>query len=191
MKGLISALPILFFATSAGCSAFDVAPRPRYPVQRSFNAPVEKVWEAAIRVLGDTPLASVDSASGIVITDWLHGVSDTMYSRNLLGREKLQIRYKFVVRVEKLAGGARVRVQNSEYTARTEYVHAGYPAGGFGLRTGHHGAAFYGGGTSFKYDRFEPTPTSTLKEKAFLDRIEAVLRSLYGGGIRVPPRGRA
>jgi hypothetical protein len=142
----------------------------------------DRVWSAALEVLRGTPLTSVDKASGTIITDWQRGLSDHRYFGTPdRPRKWLDIRFKATVSVRPSARGTWVVVDLFEETdyPRTVHYRAGWGAPRF--------PAFprgFGGEPSpfldadrfesFEVDDWVPTPSSTLKEKALLDRIESL-----------------
>jgi hypothetical protein len=127
------------------------------------------------------PLASVDRASGVLISDKVEGFSDHRY----WGTEghpvrMLPVRFKYVVRVRATTGGARVGVELYEETNYPKEVrfttsahrpfhpfdsHRAFPSSAFDVER-HHWTV---------RDRWVPTPSSTAREKALLDRIEGIL----------------
>ncbi len=182
MKNALAPFLAAALAAASGCSSIAIAPLPAHPTFRTFNAPCEKAFKAALAAVDGLSLASVDSASGIIITDWMSGKSDSRFVRGLGGQEPLAIRFKFVIRVERVQGGAsRVRILNSEYTAKTEYVYTGSAYTGAGRLRSMSGPSFSHGGTYVRVEKFVKTPSSTAKEKALLDSIERILRSYYAG----------
>jgi hypothetical protein len=125
----------------------------------------------------------VDRASGYVITDRMPGRSDHRYYGWPGDPQRmLETRTKLVVRVSPEAGGARVAVDAYEETNYPESAaHApgpgfGFPRRSFGPRWEVRDDASWHGPRLVRVDRWIPTASSTLREKALLDRIEALLR---------------
>jgi hypothetical protein len=182
-------MKLLYVATLAfllplwgGCTSYLVAPRPVHRTHRTFRAPYRDVFKASLQSLGDVSLASVDSQSGVIITDWMKGNSDVRYVRKG-GRAPRPLRtmYKIIVRVEETGAGVRVRVKPTEYTVYPEVTYTRWPAAPHLRMTRgfppHHIPDW--GGHYEKRDRYVVTPSSTAKEKIILDRIESLLRSYY------------
>ena len=165
----------------AGCNTLVVAPHDTYPTHRTFKADHARVWQAALSAMERLPLTSVDRQSGVIITDWMKGTSDHRFVRRFSGMEPLKIRFKLLVRVESAAKGVRVRVVNTEYTAYQDYQYTGWSSPrSVGHFPGHPSPYRYvSRGHYVRRDNYVRTPSSTAKEKALLDRIEATLRSYY------------
>jgi len=167
--------------TCTGCTTLVKATLPYSPAKRTFGAPRDPVWKACLEALEDAPLASVDSHAGIIITDWTQERSDQRFLRRLGRLEALKIRRKFIVRVQATPRGTRVMVQNVEYTAYPDYRYTGtsHSRAYFPKRPFPRPPARY---TSHyqPYDRYELTPSSTAREKVYLDRVERLLRARFG-----------
>ncbi|MHC5037658.1 MAG: hypothetical protein ACYTHM_10115 [Planctomycetota bacterium] len=177
--------PILFaILLFPGCAQYLVRPHTTYPTARVFTQAHARVWGATLEALHGVPLATLDRESGIIISDWVRGTSDIRYY-GLPDRpyRMLQIRYKMTVRLKGVEGGTLVSVDLYEETNTPRTVSISSPSTRpFLFRDPTHRCGWHPSLEDWEtvqrvdVDDWNPTPSSTWKEKALLDRIGGFLR---------------
>lgn len=172
-----------------GCGRYLMVQLPVHPTQRTWAADFDAVWDATLQVLGAFPLASVDRSSGYVITDRVPGRSENRYF-GTPGKpyRMLETRYKMAVRVRPAPGGTEVAVSLHEETnyPRTVALGASSPRSSFAFdpierRFRHRIGIEREVADLVEVDDWVPTPSTTLKERELLDRIEGVLGARRAG----------
>ena len=145
--GLLAGL-ILQGCTGAG--TMIRIPFIKYPVERTYKANFDRTWKAALEATKDYELTIADPKTGYLISDWIKGLSDTYRYRDQNGEQK-PCRCEFSIHglVEEAADG-KTRVHIPFYE-RTLIVHPD---------TG---------------PVWKKTESSTLREKAILDKIGELL----------------
>lgn len=180
---LLPALLLLFAAT--GCSRYMIRPVPTYPTARVYDAGFEDVWKAGLESLRGIPLASIDHASGYIVTDWVKGYSDTRYVGTPERVDRwLEVNTKMTVSVAAVKGGTLVRVDVYEETnypehvrVRSDFDHPEWPLRR-SLRRHHPSRLDMDRIDTVALDRWIPTRSSTHREKALLDHIAQILHGV-------------
>jgi hypothetical protein len=118
-------------------------------VSRSFS----DVWDGAITVLAEKKYALSLSKrdAGLIVTDWISGKSDRLYSGYGDTRIPYPVRFKLTIKLNLIRGGVRVVIRNDE-----QYLSDAISAG-----TDFDGSLY----------RWIPTPSSGTKEEALLSAL--------------------
>lgn len=99
----------------AGCATVTV-PKVRvlegeqHDTSRTYRANFDQTWEAAIDVMQRYPITTIEKVSGLLITDWVEGTSDTYYAEITGQKQMLQDRTRFNIKVSAVSEGSRVTV---------------------------------------------------------------------------------
>jgi hypothetical protein len=77
-------------------------PSPGFQPKKIYEAPYEKVWDTAIRVLESNRITttSLDKANGRIVTDYVQGEAQTMGPAGMLGA--ITTRYKYELTLEQM-----------------------------------------------------------------------------------------
>ncbi len=127
----------------------------QYSTKRTYPDGFNATWDAALAALGELPVVTVKKEAGYILTDWIMGKSDRLYSG--YGRTKIpyKIRYKFAVRIVPNKKGTLVSITNREQYY-TDAISSGSELSG----------SLY---------HWADTESSTVKEYGLLNGIEAIL----------------
>jgi hypothetical protein len=111
----------IFSLLLAGCAskAFrepEVTGDTESSVARNFQRSYTDVWNAAISALGERKYAIAVSKrdGGLIVTDWVSGKSDRLYSGYGDTRIPYTIRFKMTLKLTPTRDGIRVAVRNEE-----------------------------------------------------------------------------
>ncbi len=136
----------------------------RQAVEKIFRGSYSDVWQATKEVLDEQkyPLATSQKESGVIITDWILGKSDRLYSGYGEARIPYNIRYKLSFRFKPSRKGVEVQIDNEE-----QYMSDAITAG-----------------TEFSGSLYQwiPTESSTQKEARLLGNIQNRLAQIQGQG---------
>jgi hypothetical protein len=128
-------------------------------VTRTFHRSYSDVWEAMVSALGTKKYAvSVSKRDGgLLVTDWISGKSDRLFSGYGDTRVPYTIRFKMTIRLTPTRGGVRVTAKNEE-----QYISDAISAG-----------------TDFSGSLYQwiSTPSSGLKETALMATVTDHLAS--------------
>jgi hypothetical protein len=131
----------------------------RRPTERLYEANVQRTWAAVQKIFGRFSIAESRAESGslkaYLVTDWITGKSDVLYSGYDRNRIPYSIRYKLYVYLQGSGGKTKVVIKNVEQY-RDDVVTAGVDFDG-SIMT------------------WVRTESSTLKEAQLLDEIQKVL----------------
>jgi len=133
------------------------------PTQRVVGASFDRTWAATQRIFTKFPIlkkaAEQVSSRAYIVTDWIPGKSDILYSGYDVNRIPYQIRYKLYVYVIGTSGGrgTQVRIENVE-EYREDAITAGVDIQG----------------SLMSWIR---TDSSTQKEARLLDEIEKLVKN--------------
>ena len=115
-----SALVSLLFWTGCASKAFrepEVSDEHTdKQIARSFSRNFSDVWDAGVATLGEKKYAiSVSKRdAGLMVTDWISGKSDRLFSGYGDTRIPYAIRFKLTVKLTLTRGGVRVAIKNEE-----------------------------------------------------------------------------
>ncbi len=152
----------LVFGLLTGCASKNfkepgIASVSEEPTRSVFRGSYADVWSAATAALEKVsyPLATSQQESGLMLTDWIIGKSDRLYSGYGETRIPYRIRFKFSLRFQPSRDGVSVSITNEE-----EYLSDSVTAG-----------------TDFTGSLYQwiATKSSTLKESALLKEIQVQL----------------
>jgi len=125
-----------------------------------FRGSYADVWTASVTVLDGHryPLATAQKESGVIITDWVMGKSDRLFSGYGDTRIPYNIRFRLTMRFKPSRDGVKIAVTNEE-----EYLSDSITAG-----------------SDFSGSLYQwiPTESSTAKEGVLLQEVEAELVKL-------------
>jgi hypothetical protein len=131
----------------------------RRPTERAFDADIRRTWAAVEKVFARFSVAESRAESGsakaYLVTDWITGKSDVLYSGFDRSRVPYTIRYKLYVYVQGSRGRTKITIKNVEQY-RDDVITAGVDFDG----------------SIMTWIR---TESSTLKEATLLDEIQRVL----------------
>ncbi len=134
-------------------------PSEHEPTRRALPGSYSAVWDATLATLRNRkyPIATSQRDGGVIITDWIMGKSDRLYSGYGETRIPYNIRFKFTIRLHPSKAGVDVNIVNEE-----QYYSDAVTAG-----------------SDFSGSLYQwiPTQTSTAKEAAFLDEVSEILRA--------------
>jgi len=129
------------------------------PTDRVYESDLPRAWAAVQRVLGKFPVSEARSetngAKAYLVTDWIQGKSDVLYSGFDRNRIPYTIRYKMYVYLQGGRGRTKVVIKSIEQY-KDDAVTAGVDMSG----------------SLYSWIR---TESSTLKESQLLDDIQKVL----------------
>jgi hypothetical protein len=166
--------PVAIFAGflfAAGCASKDfrepgVLSTASESTRRSYSGSYGDVWRATLNALTSKKyaLASSQREGGVIVTDWILGKSDRLYSGYGDNRIPYSIRFKFSIKLQPSRSGVNVSVKNEE-----QYMADAVTAG-----------------TDFSGSLYQwiPTDSSTVKEATFLEEIGTQLASLKNAGAK-------
>ncbi len=86
----------------------------RHRTSMSYNANFAQTWNAVMKTVSKYPVISSSKESGLIVTDWIKGKSDYLYSGFDENRIPYTIRYKFMIKIRPDGKGAKVMVKNKE-----------------------------------------------------------------------------
>jgi len=131
----------------------------RRPTDRVYESDMPRTWAAVQRVLGKFPIQEARSeasgAKSYLVTDWIPGKSDVLYSGFDRNRVPYSIRYKMYVYLQSARGRTKVTIKSVEQY-KDDAVTAGVDMNG----------------SLYSWIR---TESSTLKEAQLLDDIQKIL----------------
>ncbi|MDP2315365.1 MAG: hypothetical protein Q8P41_20880 [Pseudomonadota bacterium] len=85
------------------------------PVEATFEANQNAVWEATLQVFSDLyPLDVIDKERGFISTEWVVGASDYIFNVYSGTRIPEKVRFRMTIDVGDKSGRALVRVRNHE-----------------------------------------------------------------------------
>ncbi|MFH1018080.1 MAG: hypothetical protein V1798_07855 [Pseudomonadota bacterium] len=152
----------------AGCASKEFNEPGRLPsadrsTRKTYSGSFADVWRASLGALAAKryAVASSQRESGLVLTDWVLGKSDRLYSGYGETRIPYNIRFKMTLKLQPTKSGVHVRVGSEE-----QYLSDAVTAG----------ADFSG-----SLYQWITTESSTSKEAALLDEIEAQLVAIRSG----------
>jgi uncharacterized lipoprotein len=122
-------------------------------VARSFPRNFSDVWDAVIAALGEKKYAiSVSKRdAGVVVTDWVSGKSDRLFSGYGDTRIPYTVRFKMALKMTPSRGGVRIIIRNDE-----QYMSDAISSG-----SDFNGSLY----------QWMNTPSSGIKENALLDSV--------------------
>lgn len=144
---------VLAALVAPGCTQVGMVRLPfiKYPIERVYRADFDKTWKAAVAAMKEYDLVVQDPGSGLLISDWIRGNSDTYRYHEKDGADKpCRCEFSIHANVEEVEKDAKTKVHVDIYE-KTLIV---YPETG---------------------PVWKMTATSTLKEKAILDKIDEIL----------------
>jgi hypothetical protein len=156
----LSLLLILLSIFLVACYSKDfeepgIADTDSHDISRTFRVSYNEAWNAAMEILKEYPVVSAKKDTGWIMTDWMSGKSDRLYSGYGESRIPYTIRYKFSIRLKPHKRGTEVSVFNKEqyYTDAVT------------------------GGLSFEGSLYKwiDTESSTQKEDSFLNKMQESL----------------
>ena len=127
----------------------------RFSTERFYAAGYNVVWNAANQVLKDVPILLAKKESGMIMTDWILGKSDRLFSGYDDARIPSKIRYKMTITIRPQEAGAVVKIENKEQF--------------------YSDVVTTGGDFSGSLYQWVDTTSSTQKEKSLLDTIDLYL----------------
>ena len=156
----------LTFISLVGCYSKnfnepEVISRERWRTDRDFTTSFNTTWDALIVVLKDVPILSAKRESGILVTDWINGKSDRLFSTYDKTRIPYKIRYKMLIKLKGKQPGTNVTVRNHEQYYADSLTQ--------------------GGNFSGSLYSWSDTESSTLKEKSLLDALQEQLEKSAPG----------
>jgi len=109
---LTRVLPLLLLIFNTGCvTTIGALGEQRHDISRNYSAPFDKTWEAVVDVMQRYPVITIEKASGLLITDWVDGISDVYYEESVGERQMLKDRARLNIKVSPLSNGeSRVTV---------------------------------------------------------------------------------
>ncbi len=156
-----SPLAVLLLALLPACAPppFPEDHLPAYeerPVEVSFDASFDRVWEETLTVMGDTwPIDRMDKGAGRVTSEWVIAQSDYIYNQFGGTRIPEKVRYRMSVIVDQSRGRSRVTVRNREQVEK-DIISANLTFTG----------SIY---------QWIDVPSSSRKERAFLEDVARAL----------------
>jgi hypothetical protein len=110
---------LLLGAALGGCASKDfkepaVVSHENYDTARNYKANFEATWKATMEVMRKYSLMVAKKESGHIITDWVSGKSDILYSGFDENRIPYTIRYRFTVTVSGGRSGTSISVKTKE-----------------------------------------------------------------------------
>lgn len=152
---------LLAVVTLSGCYSKDfqepgVRSVDHFNTERTVRASYNASWTAVTSVLKDVSLVTARKENGYLMTDWIVGKSDRLYSGYDSTKIPLKIRYRMSVTLRPYKDGSTsIKVTNEE-----QYWSDAISAG-----------------TDFTGSLYQwiDTPSSTQKERNLLDSIESFL----------------
>lgn len=129
----------------------------------------QRVWAATQQIVGRLPIAQKEQdqngARAFIVTEWMEGHSDVLYSGFAENRVPYPIRYRFYIYVvgDRASGRTQVRIENVEQYKGDVITQ---------------GVDFEG-----SVETWTRTRSSTLKEKRIFDEIQKLIadRSFQDG----------
>lgn len=132
----------------------------RRPTERIYESDFNRVWAATQKVLSRFPVAETKTeqagAKAFIVSDWVTGKSDVLYSGYDRNRIPYIIRYKLYVYVQGGRGRTKVTIKNVEQY-KDDFVTAGTDVAG-------------------SVNTWIRTESSTLKEFQILEDIDRVIK---------------
>ena len=118
---ITSCLSIGLTLVFAGCASKDFAEPKEIGgaakvVRKTFSSSYTDVWNGALRVLDERnfPLAESRKDKGYIVTDWIPGKSDRLFSGYGESKIPYTIRYKLILDIQPTKSGTRVSLTNKE-----------------------------------------------------------------------------
>ena len=158
MKTAIILLSIIVLC--AGCETAPIEPpSEKHPTSKRIEAPFAAVWSATLETLfNEAPLSVVSREERLIATDWQYGKSDYVYYETapfgLGGKEYRDSRFRMNVRLGDEKGATRVTIKLIEEVRESRR----------------------GSTADDVYEAWTPIETSTLRERALLEKIESLAR---------------
>lgn len=155
-------LLLLTFTVSCASKEFNepgIASVDHRSTRRSLRGSYTDVWNALLGGLAQNKyaLARSDRQAGQIVTDWITGKSDRLFSGYGESRIPYNIRFRLTIGARPSRSGVEIAVQNEEQYY-TDAVTAGIDFSG----------SLY---------QWIPTESSTVKEAAFLDDVTTILQN--------------
>jgi hypothetical protein len=134
------------------------------PTKKTYAGSFADIWRASLGALAAKKYAvsSSQRENGVIVTDWVLGKSDRLYSGYGDTRIPYNIRFKMTIKLQPTKSGVIARISSEE-----QYISDAITAG-----------------TDFSGSIYQwlPTESSTAKEFALLEEIEAQLVAIRTGG---------
>ncbi len=159
--GLISAL-VLSGTVSCVPPVFPEDSLPMYeerPIVAYFNASFDEVWAATTEALDLYPIDISEKERGLIVTEWMIGTSDYIFTQYGATRIPDKIQYKIRIHVLSREGRTIVKIINHEQVEK-DLISANLE--------------FYG-----SIYQWIDVPSSTAKEREIMENIQRNLGNSY------------
>ena len=134
------------------------------PTRKNYAGSFADVWRASLGALAAKKytVSASQRENGLIVTDWVLGKSDRLYSGYGDTRIPYNIRFKMTIKLQPTKSGVTARVSSEE-----QYMSDAITAG-----------------TDFSGSIYQwlPTESSTAKEFALLEEIDTQLVAIRTGG---------